>query len=187
MSDYSKNGNSKQAYFDQSYVQFKDKKANTTYLVGKKGAYLGQGMTYNSSGNLTGAQVSFGNWYDPTCLQLIYGDRDNGDRVLAANFTHDIVKNVQLSALYLDVKSEYASNKYNNYHIWSLGTETKLPEVTLVGEYAHNTSTDMRAADAVSGARKGWYIEAYTGPTSDMTSGLPLQKVGKIPFGFRKS
>lgn len=178
VADYSKNGNSKQAYFDQSYVQFKDKKANTTYLVGKKGAYLGQGMTYNSSGNLTGAQVSFGNWYDPTCLQLIYGDRDNGDRVLAANFTHDIVKNVQLSALYLDVKSEYASNKYNNYHIWSLGTETKLPEVTLVGEYAHNTSTDMRAADAVSGARKGWYIEAYTGPTSDMTSGLPLQKVG---------
>ena len=178
VADYSSNTNSKHAYFDQSYLQLKDKKANTTYLVGKKGAYLGQGMTYNSSGNLTGAQVSFGNWYDPTCLQLIYGDRDNGDRVLAAIFTHDIVKDVQLSALYLDVKSEYASSKYNKYHIWSLGTKAKMPGLTVVGEYAHNTSTDMRSEDASSAARKGWYVELYTGPTSDMTSGLPLEKVG---------
>lgn len=176
--EYAKNSNSKRAYFDQAYVQQKFRKANITGILGKKGAYLGQGMTFNSSGNLTGAQVSFGNWYDPQCLQIVYGDRDNGDRVLAFNATKDVVKNWQLSVLNLNVNSEYAANKYNKYRIWSFGSKIKTPGVTIVGEYAHNTSDKMRKADSSSAARKGWYVEAYTGPTSDMTSGLPLQKPG---------
>lgn len=142
--EYAKNSNSKRAYFDQAYVQQKFRKANITGILGKKGAYLGQGMTFNSSGNLTGAQVSFGNWYDPQCLQIVYGDRDNGDRVLAFNATKDVVKNWQVSVLNLNVNSEYAANKYNKYRIWSFGSKIKTPGVTIVGEYAHNTSDKMR-------------------------------------------
>ena len=33
-------------------------------------------------------------------------------------------------------------------------------------------------SDNTTSARTGWYVEAFTGPTSDMTSGLPLEKVG---------
>lgn len=178
VAEYGKNTNTKQAYFDQLFIQQNFRKANITGILGKKGAYLGQGMTFNSSGNLTGAQVSFGNWYDPQCLQIIYGDRDGGDRVLAFNATKDIVKNWQVSVLNLNVNNEYAENKYNKFRIWSFGSKIKTPGVTFVGEYAHNTSDKMREADSSSAARKGWYVEAYTGPTSDMTSGLPLQKPG---------
>ena len=178
VADNVKNTNTKHAYFDQSYVQHKFKKANITTILGKKGSYMGQGMVYNSSGNLTGVQVSFGNWYDPQCLQLIYGDRDGGDRIFAVNATKDVVKNWQMSATYLRATSEYAADRYNEYRIWSVGTKVKFPGITIQGEYARNTSDKMRAADAVSAARKGWYIEAFTGPTSDTTSGLPLQKPG---------
>lgn len=185
VSEFASNSNSKKGYFDQLFVQQKFPKSNITAILGKKGAYLGQGMVYNSSGNLTGAQISFGNWYDPQCLQLIYGDRDGGDRVLAANATADVAKNVQLSALYLDVKSEWTKKvkgvntaAYNKWRILSLGTKAKMPGLTLVGEYAHNMSDQMRKEDASHAARRGWYVEAYTGPTSDMTSGLPLQKKG---------
>ena len=66
-----KNSNESGAYFDQSFLQVKDRKANVIYTLGKKGAYLGQGLIHNSTGNITGGQISFGNWYDPTCLQLI--------------------------------------------------------------------------------------------------------------------
>lgn len=176
--EYAKNSNEKGSYFDQAYVQQKFRKANITGILGKKGAYLGQGMVYNASGNLTGAQVSFGNWYDPQCLQIVYGDREGGDRVLAFNATKDVVKNWQMSVLYLNVNSEYKANQYNKFRIWSVGSKVKTPGVTIVGEYAHNTSDKMRPGDDSSAARKGWYVEAYTGPTSDMTSGLPLQKPG---------
>ncbi len=178
LGDNLKNNNGKHAYFDQSYVQHQFKKANITAIVGKKGAYLGQGMIYNSSGNLTGAQVSFGNWYDPQCLQLIYGDRDNGDRILAANATKKFTKDWQMSATYLRATNEYAADKYNEYRIWSVGTKAKFPGVTIQGEFARNTSDKMRNTEAVSAARRGWYIEVFTGPTSDTTSGLPLQKPG---------
>ena len=59
--DFAANKNTSGAYFDQSYIQYNDRKNNLHYIVGKKGMTLGQSMVYNSTGNLTGVQVSYGN------------------------------------------------------------------------------------------------------------------------------
>lgn len=223
--DYSKTG-TQGTYFDQAFLRIKDPKANVTYILGKKGAYLGQGMVFNSSGNLTGAQVSLGNWYDPECLQLIAGNRKDGSRLYAANYTKNITKNWQLSLTGLLHENKKFDNKYyfnvygdnvsykngiasydgtgadanridynrNMRRVLSVGTKYKAKDFTVVGEYAHNFSDEVRNGrtivtnaskgyansypDRSENARNAWYVGIYTGPTNDMTSGLPLEKPG---------
>ena len=211
--DFLQQNNKSGAYFDQSWLQIKDLKGKTTYIVGKTGAYMGQGMTYNASGKLTGGKIQIGNWWDPNNICFIYGDRDGGDKVFAANGSLGLAKNVTLSALYLrDDKSNSsltsytspsstrglsyvtvgntriyegqtaytsyamkARDQYKKKQLAVFGLKAKMPGVTIVGEHSHNMNGAM---SGVSGSRRGWYVEAYTGPTSDMTSGLPLQKPG---------
>lgn len=215
--DYAKVGKTG-SYFDQTFLQVKDPKANMTYILGKKGAFLGQGLIHNSSGNLTGAQVSFGNWYDPQCLQLLYGQKKDGSKFLAANYTKDVMKNWQVSLTGIrhdpltkytfkedangsytnaaDPSLHYSKIKRNQMHLLSIGSKIKGKGVTVQGEYVYNFADEVGDGHSVSmkdgkgkaytntlmdnskSSRKGWYIEAYTGPTSDMTSGLPLQKPG---------
>ena len=158
---YSTNkGSASDAYFDQSFIEIKDPKAKMVYTIGKKGAYLGQGLIHNSTGNLTGAQVSFGNWYDPTCLQLIAGSKKNGSHFFAANFTHQVTKPWQLSLTYIhhDVRNDnyyelntsrtgnaelydgskvyYNNNKVDKYHklhLLSIGSQVKVKPFTVQG------------------------------------------------------
>lgn len=191
------------AYFDQAFLQLRDRKANIVYTLGKKGAYLGQGLIHNSTGNLTGAQISFGNWYDPTCLQLLVGQKANGSNFYAANFTHNVTKPWQFSLTYIDHDVDVnnsgdgrvtqtnwdgsrTSKGYNELHLLSVGSKVKAKDFTVQGEWIHNfskknnnrvTSYGNRTANNNAG-RRAWYIEVFTGPTSDMTSGLPLQKPG---------
>lgn len=217
------NSNTSGAFFDQSYLQFRDRKANITYTLGKKGAYLGQGLIHNSTGNLTGGQISFGNWYDPTCLQLIYGNKKNGSNFFAANFTHNIMKPWQLSLTYINHDTKWNSDykydqngkrwntNYQELHLLSVGSKIKAKGFTVQGEFVRNMSDVVRNgtthtsysgayelnkktgaieynnkaktynntySDRRSDTRRAWYIEVFTGPTSDMTSGLPLQKPG---------
>ncbi|MCR5440042.1 MAG: hypothetical protein K6F01_11520 [Selenomonas sp.] len=184
------------AYFDQSFLQVKDRKANTTYILGKKGAYLGQGLIHNSTGNLTGVQVSLGNWYDPQCFQMIAGKKKDGSNFWALQETYDVVKDVQLSATYLNHKLKQATNLNVNkeydkpeLHLVSVGTKAKAKAFTVQGEFIknlsdytkngiYNATTKKVTPNRDGSSRKAWYVEVFTGPTSDMTSGLPLQKPG---------
>lgn len=195
--------NAKDAYFDQTFLQVKDRKANMVYILGKKGAYLGQGLIHNSTGNITGGQISFGNWYDPTCLQLIYGNKKDGSNFFSANFTHNITKPWQLSLTYIDHDKKWTGNykfdekgnkmntNYQELHLLSVGSHVKAKTFTVQGEYVTNLSDKVRNGVSVKSgthtntwsqtqraARRAWYVEVFTGPTSDMTSGLPLQKPG---------
>ncbi|WP_303840997.1 hypothetical protein [Selenomonas ruminantium] len=199
------NSNTSGAYFDQAYLQLKDRKANITYILGKKGAYLGQGLIHNSTGNLTGAQVSFGNWYDPTCLQLMYGNKKDGSNFFAANFTHNIMKPWQLSLTYIDHDKQWTSTKYDQngntwdskyqeLHLLSVGSKVKAKEFTVQGEFVKNFSDKVRngvyenkknLSQRQNSTRRAWYIEVFTGPTSDMTSGLPLQKPGTSVWSLK--
>lgn len=201
--DNSKVSVNSDAYFDQAFLQLRDPKANMVYILGKKGAFLGQGLIHNSTGNLTGAQVSFGNWYDPTCLQLLAGQKKDGSNFFAANFTHNVTKPWQVSLTYIDHDKEWTgSYKFNqngkpmntNYqelHLLSVGSKVKAKTFTVQGEFVKNFSDKVRNgvghkvgshtntwSSTGSDARRAWYVEVYTGPTSDMTSGLPLQKPG---------
>ena len=213
-------GKSSDAFFDQSFLEIKDPKANMVYTIGKKGAYLGQGLVHNSTGNLTGAQVSFGNWYDPTCLQLMAGRKKDGSNFYAANFTHNVTKPWQISLTYIhhDARDKYnatvtpdakgsvylidgtkakyttINNAYQKLHLLSVGTKVKAKSFTVQGEFVKNLSDDVLKGkyfkngtnyNTISGGaskenthRRAWYIEVFTGPTSDMTSGLPLCKPG---------
>ncbi len=194
------------AYFDQAFLQLRDRKANMVYILGKKGAFLGQGLIHNSTGNLTGAQVSFGNWYDPTCLQLLAGQKKDGSNFFAANFTHNITKPWQFSLTYIDHDKDvnktgdgyysyydHNGNKklknYNELHLLSIGSKVKAKTFTVQGEFIHNysdkvqngaysSSMKKKLISTQNSARRAWFIEVFTGPTSDMTSGLPLQKPG---------
>lgn len=212
--DFLEAQNTNGAYFDQAYLELKDRPAKMTYTLGKKGAYMGQGMVYNSSGNLTGAAVQLGNWWEPNNVAIYYGDRKNGDRIKAINASLGVAKDAKISVVYLDAtKSTSYTNvipttfntagkdydvvegtstrvyeagrvydnlrvngrdTYRRNQILSFGTNIKLPGVTVVGEYARNLSGEI----ATNNNLKGWYVELYTGPTSDMTSGLPVQKPG---------
>jgi len=82
--------------------------------------------------------------------------------------------------------SYYTSYQEANYKskILAIGAQAKLPAVTLVGEVAHNME-GSNVQKGQSGNRKAWYLEAYTGPTSDMTSGLPLQKPGTSVWSLK--
>lgn len=204
----SKNTNETGAYFDQSYLKYDDKKSNLHFILGKKGMTLGQSMVYNSTGNLNGIQVSYGNWYDPFCVQLTYGDGKSGNRVWSAQVTKSVSKATSLNATYVTGDSLYNNNYYNlnqstgkatqGYNskyishqrdsFIDFGGKVKFHGVTLVGEWAknlanHPQTTYKNYPDAAS--KKGWFIELYTGPTNDFGSGLPLQKPGTHAFSVR--
>ena len=95
LGDWHAEENTKGAYFDQAYLDFKDKKANVTYSIGKMGVVLGQTMLYNSTGNHTGGKISLGNWYDPQSLQLWYVNKTGGQKMFAVQATKEIFKNFQ--------------------------------------------------------------------------------------------
>ena len=111
--DFAKNSNSTGAYFDQSFLQWDDRKNDMHYLVGKRGMTLGQSMVYNSTGNLTGVQASWGNWWGDRCLQLTYGDNKSGDRIFSAQLTGKTSKATSLNATF--VRGEKMYENYAKY------------------------------------------------------------------------
>lgn len=178
--------NEKGAYFDQAYLDFKDKKANVTYSLGKQGAVLGQTMIYNSTGNHTGVKISIGNWYDPQSLQLWYVNKTGGQRMIAVQGAKEIVKNVQLTATYWDQNTTSNGRTYTEFKDWDVGFKAKMPKVTLVGEYAKNVAPSSRVyRNARKTDKRAFFFELYTGPTSDMTSGLPLCKPGTSVWSLK--
>lgn len=192
--DFAKNKNSIEggnqgAYFDQAYIQYNDRKNNLHYIVGKKGMTLGQSMVYNSTGNLTGVQVSYGNFWDPTCFQLTYGDKTNGNKVMSAQLTQALSKATSVNATYLQAEALY--NDRNKGWITEkdkfvdFGGKVKFHGVTLVGEFARNTSGVPLKKIYNDSQREAWFLELYTGPTNDFGSGLPLQKPGTHAFSVK--
>ena len=187
--DYAANTNDKGAYFDQSYLQWDEKKNNMHYIVGKKGMTLGQSMVYNSTGNLTGVQVSYGNFWDPTQVQLTYGDAKGGNRVMSAQIQQAVPKATKLNATYVQGESLYTKNnlttKQSDKFI-DFGGKVKFHGCTLVGEYARNMSGLTQKGEIKNdAAKRGWFVELYTGPTNDFGSGLPTEKPGTHAFSVR--
>ena len=202
--DFAANKNTSGAYFDQSYIKYSDRKNNLHYIVGKKGMTLGQSMVYNSTGNLTGVQVSYGNFWDPTCFQLTYGDAKGGNRVWSAQLTQATSKATSFNATYVRGERIYNNGKYslntNNGSIIQaagktdrrtdsfvdFGGKVKFHGVTMVGEWSRNQSYRNQSGYVLKDAdRKAWFVELYTGPTNDFGSGLPVQKVGTHAFSVR--
>lgn len=203
--DFAANKNTSGAYFDQSYIKYNDRKNNLHYIVGKKGMTLGQSMVYNSTGNLTGVQVSYGNWWDPTCFQLTYGDAKGGNRVWSAQLTQATSKATSFNATYVRGERIYNNGKYSlNASNGSItqatgktierrtdsfvdfGGKVKFHGVTMVGEWSRNQSYKNQGGYVLKDAdRKAWFVELYTGPTNDFGSGLPVQKVGTHAFSVR--
>lgn len=204
--NYDKNS----SYFDQGYFTFKDPVANVTYLIGKRGMTLGQSMVYNGTGNQTGVQITFGNWWDPNNLMLFWGDRKNGNRIMGAQGYFSPVKNLQLGAAYFraDVskcktynldkdgnvikpsdkttKVAFTHYDYDNKrdNFVDLTAKYKFHGCTLVGEWARNTSGNAQYVTRDDSDR-AWFVELYTGPTNDFGSELPNQKVGTHVFSMR--
>lgn len=203
--DFAANKNTSGAYFDQSYIKYNDRKNNLHYIVGKKGMTLGQSMVYNSTGNLTGVQVSYGNFWDPTCFQLTYGDAKGGNRVWSAQLTQATSKATSFNATYVRGERIYNNGRYslnaNNGSITQgtgktierrtdsfvdFGGKVKFHGVTMVGEWSRNQSYKNQGGYVLKDAdRKAWFVELYTGPTNDFGSGLPVQKVGTHAFSVR--
>ena len=211
--DFAANKNTSGAYFDQSYIKYSDRKNNLHYIVGKKGMTLGQSMVYNSTGNLTGVQVSYGNFWDPTCFQLTYGDAKGGNRVWSAQLTQATSKATSFNATYVrgetlfqktkplkkngelqfnndgTVKFEYPGTaKRETDSFVDFGAKVKFHGVTMVGEWSRNQANYNQKGkylDKMAGERQAWFIEFYTGPTNDFGSGLPVQKVGTHAFSVR--
>ena len=213
--DFAANKNTSGAYFDQSFIKYDDRKNNLHYIVGKKGMTLGQSMVYNSTGNLTGVQVSYGNWWEPTCFQLTYGDAKGGNRVWSAQLTKSTSKATSFNATYVrgetlyqktspakdkktgellfnndgTVKFDYTGKvKRETDSFVDFGAKVKFHGVTMVGEWSRNQSNFNQKGkylDKMAGDRQAWFIEFYTGPTNDFGSGLPLQKVGTHAFSVR--
>lgn len=202
--DFAANKNTSGAYFDQSYIKYSDRKNNLHYIVGKKGMTLGQSMVYNSTGNLTGVQVSYGNFWDPTCFQLTYGDAKGGNRVWSAQLTQATSKATSFNATYVRGERIYNDGKYSlNASNGSItqaagkterrtdsfvdfGGKVKFHGVTMVGEWSRNQSYKNQGGYVLKDAdRKAWFVELYTGPTNDFGSGLPVQKVGTHVFSVR--
>lgn len=212
--DFAANKNTSGAYFDQSYIKYNDRKNNLHYIVGKKGMTLGQSMVYNSTGNLTGVQVSYGNFWDPTCFQLTYGDAKGGNRVWSAQLTKSTSKATSFNATYVRGETLYqkttpAKDRFGNLlfnndgtvkfnytgtakretdSFVDFGAKVKFHGVTMVGEWSRNQSNYNQKGkylDKMAGDRQAWFIEFYTGPTNDFGSGLPVQKVGTHAFSVR--
>ena len=212
--DFAANKNTSGAYFDQSYIKYNDRKNNLHYIVGKKGMTLGQSMVYNSTGNLTGVQVSYGNFWDPTCFQLTYGDAKGGNRVWSAQLTQATSKATSFNATYVRGETLYqkttpATDRNGNLlfnndgtvkfnytgeaqrrtdSFVDFGAKVKFHGVTMVGEWSRNQANYNQKGkylDKMAGERQAWFIEFYTGPTNDFGSGLPVQKVGTHAFSVR--
>lgn len=194
--DFAANKNTYGSYFDQSFIQFDDPKSNLHFIIGKKGMTLGQSMVYNSTGNLTGIQVSYGNFWDPTCLQLTYGDANGvakgGNRVISAQLTQEVAKNVSMNATWIRGESQYnmgSTSKPNyikqNDNFIDFGAKATMPGISLVGEWAKNNAHMTQHGAQDSKNKRGWFLEAFTGPTNDFGSGLPVQKVGTHVFSVR--
>lgn len=218
--DFYANDNTYGAYFDQAWLDFKDRKANVTYSLGKMGMVLGQSMLYNSTGRHTGGKISIGNWYDPQSLQVWYVDDNSGRRTLAAQASKELFKGFQMTATYLHRRqsrgsssTEYYVNnkdiqkasttgtgttKVNNRTKYSnqgqfydlrnvdVGFKATTPGITMVAEYTRNTASSSRISNrATSDDKRAFFVELYTGPTSDMTSGLPLQKPGTSVWSLK--
>lgn len=204
--DFAANKNTSGAYFDQSFIKYNDRKNNLHYIVGKKGMTLGQSMVYNSTGNLTGVQVSYGNFWDPTCFQLTYGDAKGGNRVWSAQLTQATSKATAINATYVRGETLYNTGRYSlngsNGNITQatgqikretdsfvdFGAKVKFHGVTMVGEWSRNQSNYNQKGkylNKMAGDRQAWFIEFYTGPTNDFGSGLPVQKVGTHAFSVR--
>lgn len=202
--DFAANKNTSGAYFDQSYIKYSDRKNNLHYIVGKKGMTLGQSMVYNSTGNLTGVQVSYGNFWDPTCFQLTYGNAKGGNRVWSAQLTQATSKATSFNATYVRGERIYNDGKYSlNASNGSItqaagkterrtdsfvdfGGKVKFHGVTMVGEWSRNQSYKNQGGYVLKDDdRKAWFVELYTGPTNDFGSGLPVQKVGTHAFSVR--
>ena len=202
---HSKNTNETGAYFDQAYLKYDDKKSNLHFIIGKKGMTLGQSMVYNSTGNLNGVQVSYGNWYDPFCVQLTYGDNKSGNRIWSAQVTKSLSKATSMNLTYVSGDQIYNSNyyefnkkngkneqKYDSKYITTqrdnfidVGGKVKFHGVTLVGEWAKNLANHPIKGLTNPASKKAWFVELYTGPTNDFGSGLPLQKPGTHAFSVR--
>lgn len=199
---FASNSNKKGAFFDQSYIQYNDRKNDLHWIVGKKGMTLGQSMIYNSTGNLTGVQVSWGNWYDPRSVQLTYGDTNpvdgGGNRIWTAQWTQSTSKATRLTATYIrgDSMKYYEATKTKPARtdrdrvssFVGLGGKVKFHGVTLVGEWARNQSgRNINGTSLINRdqARQAYFVELYTGPTNDFGSGLPNQKVGTHVFSVR--
>lgn len=204
--NYDKNS----SYFDQGYFTFKDPVANVNYLIGKRGMTLGQSMVYNATGNQSGVQITFGNWWDPNNLMLFWGDRKNGNRIMGAQGYFSPVKNLQLGAAYFraditknktynldkdgnvikssDKTTKVAFTHYDYYNkrdnFIDFTSKYKFHGCTLVGEWARNTSGNS-SNSGKNGSDRAWFVELYTGPTNDFGSGLPNQKVGTHVFSVR--
>lgn len=191
--DFAANSNQYGSYFDQSFIQFDDPKSNMHYIIGKKGMTLGQSMVYNSTGNLTGIQVSYGNFWDPTCLQFTYGDAKGGNRVISAQLTQEVAKNVSMNATWIRGESLYNNSNNKNYtdyikqhdNFIDFGAKATMPGISLVGEWAKNNAHMTQHGEQDSKNKRGWFLEAFTGPTNDFGSGLPVQKVGTHVFSVR--
>lgn len=199
--DFAGNTNKTGAYFDQAYLQYHDRKNDLHYILGKKGMTLGQSMVYNSTGNLTGAQVSWGNWYDPRCVQLTYGDTNpvntnyknansggGGNRVWSAQWTQATSKATKLNATYLRGEKLTEAGIKNHSSFIDFGGKVKMHGWTIVGEWARNQAgRNINGTNLVkrNQDRQAWYAEVYTGPTNDFGSGLPNQKVGTHAFAVR--
>ncbi|WP_196594172.1 hypothetical protein [Pectinatus sottacetonis] len=180
------NTNDNGAYFDQAYLKHIDRKNNMTYIIGKTGAYLGQGMVYNSSGNLNGGSITYGAYWKPTCISAYYGNKNGGQTLKALNIDKEVAPNIRATATYINYKIPIS--KINNYvtdNIYDIGINAKLHNVTLVSEYAYNSKTEPVKTPYMGDKYKGYYVELYTGPTTDMTGEMPLQKIGTQVFSLR--
>lgn len=188
------NDNANGAYFDQAWLDFKDRKANVTYSVGKMGMVLGQTMLYNSTGRHTGGKISVGNWYDPQSLQVWYVDDNSGRRTFAAQASKELFKGFSMNLTYLDRlqsrgnSTTTSANRYKYYQLrnFDVGFKAKTPGITMVAEYTRNTAGYNRIYNrATSDDKRAFFVELYTGPTSDMTSGMPLQKPGTSVWSLK--
>jgi|GEM_PF-3499038 hypothetical protein len=205
VSNEAPNTNKTNAGWDQAFMLYRDKQSNMSYKVGKQGQYMGQGMVFDSTGNWTGVNIAYGDWTQPTNIQFCYWDSNSGNPLKAIDISQNVLPNVALSATYLDlrgassttvsyidpfntvtvngIKYPVVSTYQQDNGTWSdkiisLGARAKIHGATVLGERAHNNSSS--GPDST-----GYYAEVYTGPTNDMTSGLPFEKVGTEVVSLR--
>lgn len=185
-------------YFDQAFISYRKPDSQFRITAGMQGMYMGQGLVWDATGNFDGISAHYGDWWKHgNTVNIYYGDRKTGESVKAIDVTSWVSPKIQLSAMYVNFTANgnpyYNTPMYYNVpgtkgpiagiptitgyntandKIFALGTQVKMGPVTLVAEKSHNTK------EKKSDLANGYYAEAYTGPTADFTSGLPLEKVG---------
>lgn len=162
-------------FFDQAYFTYRNRKSNFRMKVGMQGAYLGQGMVYDASGKLQGFGLQFGDYRDhTTSYQVYYGNRQGGEAFKAVDVSTWITPKLNLTGTFVGYRGTTRSNKEYNNRIYSYGTQYKIDKnLTFAAEKSRNVNgTDGANVDS------GYYMQVYTGPTSDFADGLARQKVG---------